>query len=134
LKSNPDEIPYEKCHYFETTWRTYIQNTHRFRGFKLTFADWVKFIFIEELTYLIDVIFQEKILTNDSLDLIWSPACYDVYVWLGHCFKAITLVYLLLIRRSHHLNSKLLIIYVKYNLIYTLSSFRSAVIPSLPDY
>jgi hypothetical protein len=30
-------------------------NTHRFRGFKLTFADWLKFSLIEELTYEIDV-------------------------------------------------------------------------------
>jgi hypothetical protein len=34
---------------------TYNQNTHRFRGFKLTFADWLKFSLIEELTYEIDV-------------------------------------------------------------------------------
>jgi hypothetical protein len=33
---------------------TYIQNTHRFRGFKLTFGDWLKFRLIEELTYEID--------------------------------------------------------------------------------
>jgi hypothetical protein len=49
---------------------TYIQNTHRFRDFKLTFADWLNFSLIEELTYEIDVCFQEKILTNDALDLI----------------------------------------------------------------
>jgi hypothetical protein len=49
---------------------TYIQNTHRFRGFKLTFADWLKFSLIEELTYEIDVSFQEQFLTNDALDLI----------------------------------------------------------------
>jgi hypothetical protein len=29
---------------------TYIQNTHHFRGFKLTLADWFKFSVIEELT------------------------------------------------------------------------------------
>jgi hypothetical protein len=28
---------------------TYIQNTHRFRGFKLTFADWLKFSLIKKL-------------------------------------------------------------------------------------
>jgi hypothetical protein len=49
---------------------TYIQNTHRFRGFKLTFPDWLKFSLIEKLTYEIDVLFQEKFLTNDALDLI----------------------------------------------------------------
>jgi hypothetical protein len=49
---------------------TYIQNTHRFRGFKLTFADWLKFSLIEELTYEIDGLFQETILTNDALDLV----------------------------------------------------------------
>jgi hypothetical protein len=49
---------------------TYIQNTHRFRCFKLTFADWVKFSFIEELMYEIDVGFEEKFLTNYALDLI----------------------------------------------------------------
>jgi hypothetical protein len=46
-----------------------IQNTNRFRGFKLTFADWFQFSLIE-LTYEIDVCLQEKILTNDTLDLI----------------------------------------------------------------
>jgi hypothetical protein len=34
---------------------TYIQNAHRFRGFKLTYANWLKFSLIEELTYEIDV-------------------------------------------------------------------------------
>jgi hypothetical protein len=48
----------------------YIQNTHRFHGFKLMFADWLKFSLIEELTYEIDVWFQEKFLTNDVLDSI----------------------------------------------------------------
>jgi hypothetical protein len=42
---------------------TFIQNMHRCRGFKLTFADWLKFSLMEE-----------KILTNDALDLIGSPA------------------------------------------------------------
>jgi hypothetical protein len=53
---------------------TYIQNTHRFRGFKLTFADCLKFSLIGELTYEIDVCFQEKILNNDAIALIGSPA------------------------------------------------------------
>jgi hypothetical protein len=53
---------------------TYIQNTHRLRGFKLTFADWLKFSLIEELTYEIDVWFQENFLTNDALDLIGRSA------------------------------------------------------------
>jgi hypothetical protein len=52
----------------------YIQNTHRFRGFNLTFVDWLKFSLIKELTYEINVSFQEKILTNYALDLIGSPA------------------------------------------------------------
>jgi hypothetical protein len=30
---------------------TYIQNKHRFRSFKLTFADWLKFSLIEKCTY-----------------------------------------------------------------------------------
>jgi hypothetical protein len=34
---------------------TDIQNKHRFRGFKLTLADWFKLSLIEELTYEIDV-------------------------------------------------------------------------------
>jgi hypothetical protein len=34
---------------------TYIQNAHRFRGFKLTFVDRLKFGLIEELRYEIDV-------------------------------------------------------------------------------
>jgi hypothetical protein len=51
---------------------TYIQNTHRFQSFKLTFADknWLKFNLKEELTYKIDVGFQEKFLTNGALDMI----------------------------------------------------------------
>jgi hypothetical protein len=48
---------------------TYIQNTHRFRGFKMTFADWLKFSVMEQLTYEIYVCLQEKILTN-ALDLM----------------------------------------------------------------
>jgi hypothetical protein len=52
----------------------YIKNTHNFRGFKLTFADWFKFRLIEELTYEIHVWFQEKILNNDALCLILSSA------------------------------------------------------------
>jgi hypothetical protein len=46
---------------------TYIQNSHRFRGFKLTFTDWLKFSLIEELTYEIDVWFHDQFLTNDAL-------------------------------------------------------------------
>jgi hypothetical protein len=41
----------------------------------------------EELRYEIDVWFQEKFLTNDALDLIWSPAFWDTYDWLGHCLR-----------------------------------------------
>jgi hypothetical protein len=59
---------------------TYVPNTHRFRGVKWTFADWLKFSLIEELTYEINVCIQETILTNDALDLIGSPAFYDVVV------------------------------------------------------
>jgi hypothetical protein len=33
----------------------YIQNTHHFPSFKMTFADWLKFSFIEELMNEIDV-------------------------------------------------------------------------------
>jgi hypothetical protein len=44
-----------KCNYFNNMTCTYVQNTHRFRGFKLTLADWLKFSLIEELTYEIDV-------------------------------------------------------------------------------
>jgi hypothetical protein len=47
---------------------TYIQNTLRFWGFKLTFADWLKFSLIVEYTDKIDVWFQVKFLTNDALD------------------------------------------------------------------
>jgi hypothetical protein len=72
-KSNSEQIPYEKGLYFEITWRTYIQNTHLFRGFKLTFADWLKFRLIEELTYEIDVRFQEKFLTNDAPTWLEAP-------------------------------------------------------------
>jgi hypothetical protein len=48
---------------------TYIQNTHYFRGFKLTFAYWFKLSLIEELPYEIDIRIQEKFLTNDGLCL-----------------------------------------------------------------
>jgi hypothetical protein len=41
---------------------TYIENTHRVRGFKLTFADCLKFSLIEELTYEIDVFFKKNFL------------------------------------------------------------------------
>jgi hypothetical protein len=44
----------------------------------LTFADWLKFSVIEELTYEIDVRFQEKFLTN-ALDLM-KPVFYDIDV------------------------------------------------------
>jgi hypothetical protein len=47
---------------------TYIQNTHRFRGFKLTFTVWLKFSLIAELSYEIDIEIQEKNLPNDALD------------------------------------------------------------------
>jgi hypothetical protein len=30
---------------------TYIQNAHRFRGYKLTFTDWLEFSLTEKLTY-----------------------------------------------------------------------------------
>jgi hypothetical protein len=43
---------------------TYIQNTYRFRGFKLTFADWVKFSLIEDWCLI-----SRKILTNGALDV-----------------------------------------------------------------
>jgi hypothetical protein len=33
----------------------YIQHTHRFRGFKLTFDDWFNISLIEELAYKIDL-------------------------------------------------------------------------------
>jgi hypothetical protein len=47
------------------------------------FADWFKFSLIEELTYEIDAWFQEKFLTNDALDLIWSPASRaEIFGWI----------------------------------------------------
>jgi hypothetical protein len=52
---------------------TYIQNTHHFRDFKLTFADGFKFRLIEELMYEINVWFQD-FLTNAALCLIWTSA------------------------------------------------------------
>jgi hypothetical protein len=71
-KSNSEQIPYEKSHYFEITWLIFkiriaceVSNT---------FSDWLKFSLIEELTYEIDVWFQEKFLTNDALDLIGNFA------------------------------------------------------------
>jgi hypothetical protein len=64
---------------------TNIQNTHRFQGFKLTFADWLKFSLIEELTYEIGIRFQENFPTNNALN--FSPA--RTYMF-GHCFKAVT--------------------------------------------
>jgi hypothetical protein len=49
-----------------------IQNTNQYRGSKLTFADWFKFRYLEELTYEIDVLLQEKFLTNDAQCLIFK--------------------------------------------------------------
>jgi hypothetical protein len=49
-KSNSEQIPYEQVSVTTLNNMTYIQNTHRFRGFKSTFADWLKFSLIEELT------------------------------------------------------------------------------------
>jgi hypothetical protein len=43
-------------------------------------------------------------LTSDALVMILSPAFKDIYVWLGHCFKAVTLPYLLLILSLLDLN------------------------------
>jgi hypothetical protein len=51
-KSNSEQIPYTKCLLNNMT---YIQNTHRFRAFKIAFADWLEFSLLEELTYEIDV-------------------------------------------------------------------------------
>jgi hypothetical protein len=56
---------------------TYIQNQIRQTSEAmrasdvLTFADWLKFSLIEELTYKIDVWFKKK---SDQLDMICSPA------------------------------------------------------------
>jgi hypothetical protein len=63
---------------------TYIQNMRHFRGFKLTFTDWYKFRFIEELTYKINVWFHEKFLTDDALCLITAPS---LVFWLGHFLR-----------------------------------------------
>jgi hypothetical protein len=60
---------------------TYIQNKHGFRAFKLSFAKWLKFCVIEELTYEIDVWLQEKILTNDALT--WFEAVPSRTQWFG---------------------------------------------------
>jgi hypothetical protein len=46
---NSEQISYEKCYYY------IYSNTHRFRGFELTFAYWLKFSLIDKLTYEIDV-------------------------------------------------------------------------------
>jgi hypothetical protein len=42
MKVYSEQIPFENS--------KYIQNTHRFRGFKLAFRDWLKFSLIEGLT------------------------------------------------------------------------------------
>jgi hypothetical protein len=52
---------------------TYIQNTHRFQGIKLTFADWLKFSLIEKLIYEIDIWFQEKFVTSDAKTWFEAP-------------------------------------------------------------
>jgi adenine specific DNA methylase Mod len=78
---------------------TYIQNTHRIRSFKLTFADWLKFSMIEELTYEIDVRFREKFLTNGALDLM-KPRLLRLRCLFWSLFQgSYTLPYLLHIRR-----------------------------------
>jgi hypothetical protein len=69
---------------------TYIQNTHHCRGSKLTFAYWFEFRLKEELTYKIDVCFEEKFLT--SLGLIFLVESF---------FMAVTLPHILLIRRRN---------------------------------
>jgi hypothetical protein len=60
---------------------TYIQNTHRFRGFKFTLADWLKFSLIEKLKYEIDVWFLEKILTNDA-SFEAPPSRTEMFGWV----------------------------------------------------
>jgi hypothetical protein len=50
-KSVSEQMPYEKCHNFEITLRIF---KIRIRGFKLTFADSLKFSLVEDLTYEID--------------------------------------------------------------------------------
>jgi hypothetical protein len=52
----------------------------------LTFADWLIFSLIEELTYEIDVWFQEKFLTNDARDLIWSPVLRQLNFHIYYLF------------------------------------------------
>jgi hypothetical protein len=68
----------------------------------LTFADWLKFSVSEELMYEIDILFLEKFLTNDALDFDLKPRLLDIHICLGHCFKAVTLPYLILIRRFRY--------------------------------
>jgi hypothetical protein len=53
----------------------------------MTFPDWLKFRLVDELTYEIDVRFQEKFMTNDTLCLILSSAFRTFFV--GSFFKAI---------------------------------------------
>jgi hypothetical protein len=78
---------------------TYVQITHRFRGFKLTFADWFKCSLIEELTYEID--FKKKCWPM-MRQLDWKPplrcSCLVWSFFQGTIFK-VTLPYLFLIRR-----------------------------------
>jgi hypothetical protein len=84
---------------------TYIQNTHRFRGFKLMFADWLKFslisnklnfnqsasIDLKHQFFWFDVLNWCLISRKNSDQwctiLIWSPAFLDIAVWLGHYCK-----------------------------------------------
>jgi hypothetical protein len=80
---------------------TYIQNTNRFQ-IQIDVSWLVKIQFDRRIDVWNWYLISRKFLTNDALDLIWSPAFSDIYVWLGHCFKAVTLPYLLLIRRLRH--------------------------------
>jgi hypothetical protein len=56
--SNSEQIPYEVSLLYFIVFilnnMTYIQNTHCFRGFKLAFANWLKFSLIEDMKLMSD--------------------------------------------------------------------------------
>jgi hypothetical protein len=55
-----------------------FQNTHRFRGFKLTFADWFKFRLIEELTY--EIYRQKALSVIDYVHIVQHT--FQTLIWL----------------------------------------------------
>jgi hypothetical protein len=86
---------------------SYIQNTHRCRGFKLTFADWLKFSLIEEklikllqICHILFIVFfllsskniisffHNLFVKGDAGEVAYmSQLCYNIFVVTGFEFE-----------------------------------------------